>query len=44
MEKKLSYKVPALRLLALCSEENFLTSLTGSGIDDWTEDGVAIDF
>ena len=44
MEKKLSYKVPTLRLLGMNYEENFLNSLTGGGIDDWTEDGDAINF
>ena len=39
MEKKLSYKVPSLRLLNLYSEESFLTSANG-GIDPWGASGV----
>ena len=43
MEKKLSYKVPSLRLLNLYSEESFLTSATG-GIDPWDDTDDPINF
>jgi len=43
MEKKLSYKAPSLRLLALSEEENFLVSAVG-GIDVWTEDPDEVTF